>query len=107
MSLHRVRGASRLRHDNRRTEAANIAWTLRTSFVTRLLEDGQGIRTFQELLGHRDETATQIYTHVLDRGPSAVASPIDTSSGHDANSGESLRAMRQNIRRATLRAVAR
>jgi site-specific recombinase XerD len=57
MSLQRVRAASRLHRDSRRTEAAYIAWIQRDSFVTRLLEDGQGIRTLQELLGHRDVTA--------------------------------------------------
>ena len=49
-----------------------------SSISIHLPEDGYDIRTAQELLGHNDVKTTMLYTHVLNRGPSGVRSPIDS-----------------------------
>ena len=51
---------------------------MRHSFATEVLRQGYDIGTVQEILGHASVKTTMIYTHVLNHGGFAVASPTDS-----------------------------
>lgn len=51
--------------------------TLRHTFATHLLENGEDLRKIQLLLGHKNLKTTEIYTHVTSKAIRDIGSPLD------------------------------